>query len=161
MKKLKTILVLFFLTFTIPVTAEPNLVLGENIKIGMELREVFKLLGPPETLLTTRGTGKESDSITLKYSGVGLLLHVISGTSKIEVVEAQKSFQGKFASGLTLGSEYKKLFEIYGLPKSLSSNIARYSDLGLQFVINNERVFSATLFNKASKHLLVRQIISK
>jgi hypothetical protein len=47
MKKLKTVLVLFFLTYAITSTAEPNLVLGENIKVGMGLKEVFKLLGPP------------------------------------------------------------------------------------------------------------------
>jgi len=161
MKKFKTVLVLFFLTYAITSTAEPNLVLGENIKVGMNLKEVFKLLGPPDTLLTNRGTGKDSDSITLKYAGAGLLLHVISGTNKIEVVEALKEFKGKLASGLTLGSDYKTLFETYGLPKSFSSNIAKYPDLGMQFVIINERVFSSTLFNKTSKHLLVRQITSK
>ncbi len=161
MKKLKALLVLFFLTYAITATAEPNLVLGENIKIGMSLNEVFELLGPPDTLLTNRGTAKDSDSIALKYSGVGLLLHVISGTNKIEVVEALKNFKGKFSSGLTLGSEYKKLFEIHGLPKSLNSNVASYLDLGMQFVIVNDRIFSATFFDKNSKHLLVRQITAK
>ena len=158
MKMLKIVFVLLTLTYSPVSAAEPKLVLGENIKVGMKLNEVFKLLGPPETLASTRGTGLDSDSISLKYSGEGLLLHVISGTNKIEVIEATKGFKGKFASGLTLGSEYKKLFEIYGLPKSLSSNVARYSKLGLKFVISNDKVFSATLFNKKSKHLLVRQI---
>jgi hypothetical protein len=54
----------------------------------------------------------------LKFSGE-VLLHVISGTKKIEVIEASKIFKGKFASGLTLESEYKKLFEVYGLPNSV------------------------------------------
>jgi hypothetical protein len=92
---------------------------------------------------------------------VDLLLHVISGTNKIEVIEVLKGFKGNLRPGLTLGSEYKKLFETYGLPKSFSSNIARYPDPGMQFVIINERIFSTTLFNKTSKHLLVRQITSK
>ena len=77
----------------------------------MNLKEVFKLLGPPDELLTNR-----VKSIALKYAGVGLLLHVISGTNKIEVVEALKEFKVKLPSGLTLGSEYKTLFEAYELP---------------------------------------------
>ena len=128
-----------------------GLVVGENVVPGMPLSQAIELLGVPGSLRVNRGPIQGTDSIQIDYEQHGLILHAMSNGSTVEGIEVGPSFKGKFASGIKLGDKFPMLIENYGVPNSLTSQVARYPDRGLYFLMNNDTLLSAKAYAKGTK----------
>ena len=138
-----------------PITAlAPNqIVIGENLTIGMPLNTTMKLLGIPDKIKVVRGTSTDRDSIQINYARHGLVVRAMSGNSTVEGIEIGPSFKGSFKSenSIKLGVKYEMLIGEYGLPASLTAQVMRYPKKGLYFQLNNNRLLSAKTYKTGSK----------
>lgn len=128
-----------------------NLVVGENIKPGMALSDAIKLLGIPASVKIDRGPDPSRDSIQLSYASQGLKIRAINGGTQVEAIEIDPTFKGKFASGLKLGDKFTDIIKLYGTPKTISSQVIRYPDHGLYFLLSKDALLSAKTFLKGTK----------
>ncbi len=128
-----------------------TLVIGQNLKAGMELKSAISLLGIPQAIHVDRGVDSLTASIFIKYPQHGVVIHAMNGGGKVEGIEILPSFKGKFASGVKLGDRFPALVNKYGMPTFISNDVARYPNLGLYFQLNNEVLLSAKSFLKGSK----------
>ena len=132
-----------------------NLVIGAkgNLKTGMLLKDAFKVLGFPESVVAKRGASSTYDHIEMNYPGLGILIRTMSGGNTVEAIEILPSFKGKFDTGLKLRDPFNDILVKYGPPTTLSSQIARYPDKGLYFLMSNNVLLSAKFFAKDTKLL--------
>jgi len=125
-----------------------------NLKTGMLLKDAFKVLGGfPDTVWAKRGASSTYDHIEMNYPGLGILIRTMSGGNTVEAIEILPSFKGKFDTGIKLGSPFNNILAEYGPPTTLSSQIARYPDKGLYFLMSNNLLLSAKFFAKDTKLL--------
>ncbi len=129
------------------------LVIGKELKVGMSLEEVIRLLGLPKAIIVNRGTEPILDSIAIEYPDKGLVIHALTNKKKVEGIELLPNFKGKLESGLGLKSSFQDLVNKYGKPAVLSATDVRYPDKGLFFFIKDEEVVSAKVFDKKTKLL--------
>lgn len=134
-----------------------KLVIGPkgNLYTGMLLKDAFKVLGGfPETVWAKRGASSTYDHIEMNYPGLGILIRTMSGGNTVEAIEILPSFKGKFDTGIKLkDSSFNDILAKYGPPTTLSSQIARYPDKGLYFLMSNNVLLSAKFFAKDTKLL--------
>lgn len=137
-----------------------GLVIGKNLKVGMPLEKVIKLLGIPKSMAISRGTEPVLDSFQIDYPEHGLVIYALNNKQIVEEIEVLPSFEGRFSEGLKMGSKFPQLVSMYGMPKKLTTHLARYPDRGMFFVLKDDAVISAKLFVKNSK-ILDHQLIRK
>ncbi|MFQ5717564.1 MAG: hypothetical protein ACE5GQ_10760 [Nitrospinales bacterium] len=161
MKFLRLLIILIVCCSTLPAHAQTaaGLVIGENLKVGMTLADAFKLLGFAQAIQAKRGTDPKFDSIAIEYPAHGVVIQSLSGSGSVEGIEATKSFRGRFASGIKIGDNFKTIIGKYGVPDSLTSNVVRYPNLGLFFILDKGKLVSAKAFAKNSK-LLGKRLVS-
>ena len=130
-----------------------QIVIGENLNLGMPLNKTMKLLGIPDKIKVVRGTSTDRDSIQINYARHGLVIRAMSGGTSIEGIEIGPSFKGSFKSENTikLGVKYEMLIGEYGLPTSLTAQVMRYPKKGLYFQLNNNRLLSAKTYKNGTK----------
>ncbi|MFQ5671839.1 MAG: hypothetical protein ACE5G9_02000 [Nitrospinales bacterium] len=163
MKFVKLIfLALFVACSAIPAGAENEneLVVGENLKVGMPLTDAFKLLGLPKRIQVRRGTDRLSDGIAIAYVDHGVVIHAVNKGSVVEGIEVSLRFAGRFAAGIKIGDSFKTMIEKYGVPESFKSGVARYPKRHLIFVLNQEKIVSAKVFAKDTPLLAGRIAVS-
>lgn len=136
-----------------------ELVIGKNLNTGMALSEAIKLLGIPESITVVRGPDTTLDSIEINYASQGLLIRALSMGTKVEGIELSPTFQGKFASGLKLGAKFPEIVKLYGVPKTVTSQVVRYPEHGLYFLLNQDTLLSAKAFSKDTK-LIQHQLMN-
>ena len=136
-----------------------ELVIGKNVTPGMPLSEAIKVLGIPESVSVVRGPDEGLDSIEINYAKQGLLIRALSQGSKVEAIELSPQFAGKFASGLKLGDKFPKIVSLYGVPKTVTSQVVRYPEHGLYFLLNQDTLLSAKAFSKDTK-LMQHQLMN-
>ena len=124
-----------------------------NLKAGMQLKDAFKVLGFPGSVVAKRGASSAYDHIEMNYPGLGVLLRAMSGGNTVEAIELLPSFKGKFDTGIKLRASFNDILAKYGPPTTLSSQIARYPDKGLYFLMSNNVLLSAKVFAKDTKLL--------
>ncbi len=130
---------------------EPGLVVGENVTPGMPLKQAMELLGIPKYVSVQRGPVHGTDSIRIEYPEHDLTIHALSGGTTVEGIEIGPMFKGSFDSGIKLGDKFPSLIDKYGVPKSMSSRVARYPDRGLYFLLNEDTLLSAKTYAKGTK----------
>ena len=126
---------------------------GKNIKVGMALDKAITLLGVPKKVFIKRGTEPRLDSISIKYTEHGVIIHTLSGKQKVEAIELLPTFKGQFANGIKMGDKVPTLIGKYGVPQSMSDSLARYPDKGLYFSLKDNVLVSTWIFVKNSKIL--------
>lgn len=130
-----------------------GLVIGKNLKVGMSLEEAIKLLGIPRSIKVKRGTESTLDSISIEYASHGVIIHFLNGKSKIEALEIQPQFAGRFADGVKMGAKVATMIDKYGVPQSMNASLARYPAKGIYFSLKENVLIAAHVFAKNSKLL--------
>lgn len=157
-KTLVMILLVAMLATPALATEKISLVIGKNLKVGMSIHDVIALLGIPQKIQVIRGTEPLTDSVAIKYREHGVVIHSMHDKTLVEQIEILPAFKGTFAEGIKIGAKFPEMIDKYGMPDTLSSDVARYPDRGLYFVLQNEKVVSAKVFKKNSKILALRMI---
>jgi hypothetical protein len=157
-KSFAIVLILILLAGTAWAEGESSLVIGKNLKVGMSVNEAIKLLGIPGKIDVNRGTEPTNDSISIRYDNHGLIIHAMSGKGTIEHIELMTSFKGSFEAGIKIGSKFPDMIGKYGMPETLTAEIARYPNRGWYFTMANERLVSAKIFSRNSKILALKMI---
>lgn len=130
-----------------------GLVVGKNLKVGMNLDKAITLLGVPQQIKVQRGTEPNLDSVSIEYSKQGVVIHTLNGKQKVEAIELLPTFKGQFENGLKVGDKVPTLIKINGVPQTMSASLARYPDKGLYFSLKDNVLVSAWIFVKNSKIL--------
>lgn len=165
--KISLLVILFVCCSAVPVKAQKgsDLVIGENLKVGMSLVDAFKLLGLPKSIQVKRGTDSQFDSVAIEYAEYALTIHALTGGKSVEGIELAAKFAGRFKSGIKIGDNFEALIEKYGIPESLTSSIVSYPALAsypgqnLFFVLDGKKIIAAKNFKKNSK-LLGNRLVS-
>lgn len=134
-------------------SATRELVVGENLKLGMPLADALSLLGVPESVQAKRGTEAQFDGIVIDYPKHGVAIHALTNGKSVEGVEVKTSFKGKLVSGIKIGDDFKALVQGYGVPHSVGNNWVRYPERGLYFILDKEKIVAIKTFTKDSKLL--------
>lgn len=161
MKLARVIGLIFLAGFLInPVMSwSAELVIGQNLKPGMPLNEAIKILGIPASVMINRGPDSSKDSIEINYAKQGLKIRALNSGTQVEAIELSPAFKGRFENGLKLGDNFKKIISLYGVPKTLTSQVMRYPDHGLYFLLNKESLLSAKTFLKGT-HLVQHEMMN-
>ncbi len=131
-----------------------QIIIDENLKSGMALKDAIELLGPPENInISDKGT------VLMPYDTLGLSIEVISGGTVVEAIHLQPSFKGRFASGLEIGADFQKILSLYNQPDIMTKEIIEYSDKGTIFKIDQGKLTGADLYSGEST--LFQQVSKK
>ena len=131
-----------------------QIIIDENLKPGMPLKDAIELLGPPEMIQVSKiGT------IIIPYNTLGLSIEVMSNGTIIEGIHLQSSFKGRFASGLEIGVDSQKIMSVYNRPDIITKGIIEYFDIARIFQIDQGRLVGADLYSGESA--LYRQVSNK
>ena len=117
------------------------IILGENLKPGMALKDAFELLGPPETMITGK-TG----TVVIPYDELGLSIEIMNNGNVVEAIHIQSSFQGQFAQGIKIGADFQKVLSAYNQPDIMTKEIIEYFDQKRIFKINEGRLSGADIY---------------
>ncbi len=151
---ISTVILIDFMYFASAAPANnAGIIIDENLRPGMALKNAIELLGPPERIKVSNiGT------VVIPYDTLGLSIEVMSDGTTIEAIHLQSSFRGHFASGLEIGVDYQKILSVYNQPDIMTRDIIEYSDLGWIFQIKEGRLAGADLYS--GKSTLYRQVSS-
>lgn len=146
------LVIIMVLGLATPALAQ-ELVIGGNLKTGMQLKQALKTLGYPDSFVVKRGPSSMTDHIEMSYAGVGVIIRVMSKGKIVQAIEINPTFKGTFDTGIKVGSPFTEIVAKYGTPETLSSQIVRYPSKGIYFLMSNSKLLSAKLFIKDSKLL--------
>ncbi len=125
-----------------------GIVIGKNLKVGMPLQKVIKILGTPKSLKVKRGIEPKLDSMSIEYLDHGITIHVLNGKKRIETMEVSQQFKGEFARGIKIGEKVSVLIDKLGVPQSIDPSIARYPEKGIHFTLKKSSLVGAHVFKK-------------
>ena len=125
-----------------------GIVIGKNLKVGMSLQKVIKILGTPKSLKVKRGIEPKLDSMSIEYLDHGITIHVLNGRKRIETMEVSQKFKGEFEKGIKIGEKVSVLIDKLGVPQSIDPSIARYPEKGIHFTLKKNSLVSAHVFKK-------------
>jgi len=125
-----------------------GIVIGKNLKVGMPLQKVIKILGTPKSLKVKRGIEPKLDSMSIEYLDHGITIHVLNGKKRIETMEVSQQFKGEFAKGIKIGEKVSVLIDKLGVPQSIDPSIARYPEKGIHFTLKQSSLVGAHVFKK-------------
>ena len=131
-----------------------QIIIDENLKPGMLLKDAIELLGPPERIQVSKiGT------IVMSYNTLGLSIEVMNDGTIIEGIHLQSSFKGRFASGLEIGADIQKILSVDNRPDIITKGIIEYFDIARIFQIDQGRLVGADIYSGEST--LYRQASNK
>ena len=125
-----------------------GIVIGKNLKVGMSLQKVIKILGTPKSLKVKRGIEPKLDSMSIEYLDHGITIHFLNGKKRIETMEVSRQFKGEFAKGVKIGEKVSVLIDKLGVPQSIDPSIARYPEKGIHFTLKKNYLVGAHVFKK-------------
>ena len=125
-----------------------GIVIGKNLKVGMPLQKVIKILGTPKSLKVKRGIEPKLDSMSIEYLDHGITIYILNGKKRIETIEVSQQFKGEFAKGIKIGEKVSVLIDKLGVPQSIDPSIARYPEKGIHFTLKKNSLVSAHVFKK-------------
>ena len=125
-----------------------SIVIGKNLKVGMSLQKVIKILGTPKSLKVKRGIEPKLDSMSIEYLDHGITIHFLNGKKRIETMEVSQQFKGEFAKGVKIGEKVSILIDKFGVPQSIDPSIARYPEKGIHFTLKKSSLVGAHVFKK-------------
>ena len=138
--------------------AEPadntRIIIDENLKIGMPLKEAIDLLGSPEKIQVN-----ETGAVVMSYDALGLSIEAGSDGTMVGGIHLLPSFRGKFASGIEIGTDSEKILAVYNQPDIMTEDTIEYSDMARVFQLHQGRLVGADLYSgKGTSH---RQVPSE
>ncbi len=154
------VLVVCFLTGSAVAGEKTALVIGKNLKVGMQVNQVIALMGIPGKFTVNRGTEPLTDSVAIEYLDQGVVVHTVNKSELVDEIEILPSFKGTFEKGVKIGAKFNDLVAKYGVPKTMNAQIARYPEQGMFFQLQKESLVSAKVFRKNSK-ILDLQLINR
>ncbi|MBN1832378.1 MAG: PDZ domain-containing protein [Deltaproteobacteria bacterium] len=129
--------------------AEPadntRIMIDENLKIGMPLKDAIDLLGSPEKIQVS-----QAGTSILLYDTLGLSIEVLSDGTRVEGIHLLPSFRGQFASGLEIGSDSERILSVYDQPDIMTEDTIEYSDMARVFHLHKGRLVGADLYSGRS-----------
>jgi len=125
-----------------------GIVIGKNLKVGMPLQKVIKILGTPKSLKVKRGIEPKLDSMSIEYLDHGITIYILNGKKRIETMEVSQQFKGEFAKGIKIGEKVSVLIDKLGVPQSIDPSIARYPEKGIHFTLKKSSLVGAHVFKK-------------
>lgn len=138
-------------------TAPADIVIGKNLNVDMPLQEVIDLLGIPEFIKINRGTDPGLDNIEITYPKHDLIIRALTEGKVVEAIEIGPNFKGAFSEGdIHLGAKFEEVVENYGVPASLTAQVARYPDRGIYFLFSDRILLSAKTYSKNTRLLDAR-----
>ncbi len=116
-----------------------------NLKPGMPLKDAVELLGSPEKV-------KISDigTVIMSYDSAGLSIEVLSDGSVVEAIHLQPGFKGRFASGIAIGDDTRKIITSYNKPDTETKEVIEYSMPARRFLIIQDKLAGADLYKDKS-----------
>jgi hypothetical protein len=122
-----------------------RIIIDENLKPGMPLKDAIELLGPPEKV-------KISDigTVIMPYDSIGLSIEVLSNGTIVEAIHLQSGFIGSFASGLVIGDNTQKIIASYSQPDTKTNDVFEYSLPSRRFLISQDKLSGADLYKDKS-----------
>ncbi len=143
---ISAIILVDLVSFEIALPAnEIQIVIDENLKPGMTLKDAFELLGTPEKIKMS-----SSGTIIIPYDSLGLSLEAMNDGTVIETIHVHSSFKGRFASGVKIGAGFQEILSAYNQPDMMTKEIIEYSDLARKFQIHEGKLTGAVLFSGTS-----------
>ena len=125
-----------------------DIVIGENLKVGMDLQKAIKILGTPKSIKVKRGIEPKLDSMSMEYLNHGITIYILNGKKRIETMEVSQQFKGEFAKEIKIGDKISVLIDKLGVPQSIDPSIARYPKKGIHFTLKESSLVGAHVFKK-------------
>ena len=125
-----------------------DIVIGKNLKVGMDLQKAIKILGTPKSIKVKRGIEPKLDSMSMEYLNHGITIYILNGKKRIETMEVSQQFKGEFAKGIKIGEKISVLIDKLGVPQSIDPSIARYPEKGIHFTLKKSSLVGAHVFKK-------------
>jgi hypothetical protein len=125
-----------------------DIVIGENLKVGMDLQKAIKILGTPKSIKVKRGIEPKLDSMSMEYLNHGITIYILNGKKRIETMEVSQQFKGEFAKEIKIGDKISVLIDKLGVPQSIDPSIARYPKKGIHFTLKESSLVGAHFFKK-------------
>ncbi len=150
-KKMLSVTLLIAVLVSPALSWSANLVVGQNLKTGMPLSEAIGVLGVPQSVVVHRGPDSALDSIEINFKNHGVKIRALNGSQTVEAIELSPAFKGSFANGLKLGDKFQKIIQLYGVPATVTSQVARYPSQGLYFLLNKDTLLAGKSFSKGTK----------
>lgn len=99
-----------------------EIIIDENLRPGMSLKEAFELLGPPEKIDVS-----DAGTIIIPYDSLGLSIEILNGGAVIDKIHTNSSFKGRFASEIENSkipnSEPVKNMEVTASPEEVQEKV--------------------------------------
>ncbi|MCF8721857.1 hypothetical protein [Nitrospina gracilis] len=138
-------------------TTPADIVVGKNLSVDMPLQAAIDLLGIPEFIKINRGTDPGLDNIEITYPNHDLVIRALTEGKVVEAIEIGPNFKGAFNQGdIRLGAKFEDVVASYGVPASLTAQVARYPDQGLYFLFSDRILLSAKTYSKNTRLLDAR-----
>ena len=125
-----------------------GIVIGKNLKVGMNLQKAIKILGTPKSIKVKRGIEPKLDSMSIEYLDHGITIYILNGKKRIETMKVSQQFKGEFAEGIKMGDKVSVLIDKLGVPQSIDLSIARYPKKGIHFTLKKSSLVGAHVFKK-------------
>ena len=125
-----------------------DIVIGKNLKVGMDLQKAIKILGTPKSIKVKRGIEPKLDSMSMEYLNHGITIYILNGKKRIETMEVSQQFKGEFAKEIKIGDKISVLIDKLGVPQSIDPSIARYPKKGIHFTLKESSLVGAHVFKK-------------
>ena len=125
-----------------------GIVIGKNLKVGMNLQKAIKILGTPKSIKVKRGIEPRLDSMSMEYLNHGITIYILKGKKRIETMEVSQQFKGEFAKEIKIGDKVSVLIDKLGVPQSIDPSIARYPKKGIHFTLKESSLVGAHVFKK-------------
>ena len=122
-----------------------QIIIGENLKPGMTLKDAMQLLGTPDTI-----TVSKNGTVLMPYNTLGLSIEAMSGGTTIEAIHVQPAFKGQFASGIEIGTDFQKILSVYNQPDIKTKEIIEYSGPTRIFKIQQGKLTGADFYSMNS-----------
>ena len=148
---LSTIILVDLISSAIAISADSTqIIINENLKPGMTLKDAIELLGPPESV-----KAGNAGTIIISYDSLGLSVEVMSDGTVIEAIHLQSAFKGKLSSGIKMGVDFQEILSAYNQPDLMTKEKIEYSDIATVFQISQGKLVGADLYS--GKSTLFRQ----
>ena len=123
-----------------------SIIIDENLKAGMTLKDAIQLLGPPEKIFAS-----DAGTVVMSYDKLGLSLEIMNNGNEVEKINIQSSFKGMFATGIEIGADFQKILSAYNQPDIMTKEFIEYSDLARRFQLSEGKLTGAELYSSADK----------
>ena len=138
-------------------TSPEDVVIGGNLTTSHTVKDAMQLMGIPEFIKLNRGTDPGLDNIEITYTKYDLVLRTLTEGKVVEGIEIGPDYKGSFGRGdIRLGANFDDVVQSFGIPASLTAQVARYPDQGIYFLFSDANLLSVKTYSKNTRLLDAR-----